>query len=1152
MLAAKSSSIALGGIGALLLIGCHSADKKPAEERTDEAQSSLFSNGDFETGAAGSSPPSWTVVSYINNGITVQTPQTYAGLNLTAGGALITTEINGVNQPDPDLGNTASLRWPRYGAQAARVNFHSNNAGGHGKNVNSLAQTMTIGAGDVDPSDGQIHVRFAIAPVLQNPGHPLDQQPYYFVTLSNVTQSTTLYSDFNLSGQPGVPWKTINGGTNQEIDYVDWALVDISPSNGSIAMGDSVKLEIIGAGCSLGGHFGEVYVDGVGVTIPGLYVSGKGPAQANAGANIAYALTYKNGAAMAETGVTIDFTTPPNTTFQSIVPPVGASCVTPAVGAAGVITCTFAGPVAAGATGGFSISVAIDPAATGSIVAGTYDIFSTQETPLLGNKITTLIGCAQDSDCAAGNWCHESAPNACLPTLPNGTSMPTDAPHANPTLNGTCTAQAAALVCTSAVCDPADSACGYLNGDGLCSGANASVVCRSGACDPDTKCGYANGDGPCSGANGNVVCRSSVCDPDLKCGYANGDGPCSAGNAAVRCRSSVCDPDLKCGYANGDGPCTQQNAGAICRSSACSQNNLCMPVGGCNVDADCAGGNWCNESAHTCTPKLVNGTPVPNDPPHANPTLNGVCSPTAASLVCLSGVCDGADNDCGYADGDGPCLPANGAVVCRSGACSVNGTCLPAGGCNVDADCMGGNWCNEGMHACLPKIANGGAMPNDPPHSNPTLDATCTTDAATLVCVSAVCDKADNECGYANGDGPCSPADAATVCRSGACSADATCMPAGGCNVDADCMGGNWCNEGMHACLPKIANGGPMPNDPPHTSPTLDATCTTDAATLVCASGVCDTADAKCGYADGDGPCSAADGAVVCRSGACSANGTCLPVGGCNVDADCAANKWCDESKHACSPKLPNGDPVPTDAPHMSPTLDGKCSVDAGALVCESGVCDTADDECGYANGHGPCTQDNGKIVCRSGTCGADGNCASGLGCTADADCKSGEWCNETEHACTMKLPNGDPIPTDAPHMSPTLDGKCSPDAAKLVCLSGVCDTHDDKCGYANGAGPCSADNGGEVCRSKICATSGANQGLCEACGADADCPVGQICGAASTCEPKADDTGTLEGGGCALSSREDGGDGLQMVSALGLLFLLVRRATKREQGDSR
>ena len=132
-------------------------------------------------------------------------------------------------------------------------------------------------------------------------------------------------------------------------------------------------------------------------------------------------MTYTNGSATAETGVVIDFTTPPDTTFESITPPPGATCTTPAVGTAGTIVCTFTGPVAAGASGTLSVTVNITAGSTGQIVCGTYDIASTQETPLLGPAITTLIGCQLDSQCPTGDWCDESKAD-CMPTLANGTA----------------------------------------------------------------------------------------------------------------------------------------------------------------------------------------------------------------------------------------------------------------------------------------------------------------------------------------------------------------------------------------------------------------------------------------------------------------------------------------------------------------------------------------------------------------------------------------------------------------------------------------------------------------------------------------------------------------------------------------------------------
>ena len=925
------------------------------DDAVGEAQSAQFTNGGFETGAAGTAPPSWTLQSFKNVGITVQTPQTLAGLNLMTGGKPLTTILASatgpLTQPDPDLGATASLRWPRYGNQCATVNFHSSTnfmTGGtnNGQNVNAMAQIMTIGPGDVDPLDGKVHVRFVVAPVLQNPAHVASQQPYYMVQLTDVTTGALLYSDFNLSGAAGIPWKTINGGAATEIDYTDWQLVDISPTGSSLAMGDKVELQIIAGGCSPGGHFGEIYVDGVGATLPGLFVSGTGPAQANACSNITYNLTYENGAATPAAGVVVTFNTPPGTTFVSDSAP-GLTCAAPAVGAAGAVTCTV-GNLAAGAGGSFQVTVNVACATTGLVTAGNYSVQGTGITPLLGPHVNTTIGCATDAVCPAGDWCNETK-SLCTPTLANGAPVPTDGPHTNPTLSGMCSPAAGALVCISGVCDTRDN-----------------------------DCGYANGDGPCTVGNADVVCRSTVCDTDGKCGYANGDGPCTAANGANLCRSGVCDTDGKCGYANGDGPCTVAAGTVVCRSGMCSTNLKCDPAGGCNVDADCPGA-WCNETAHTCSPRVANGTPVPSDPAHTNPGIAGTCSAAVGALVCLSSVCDTTDNACGYAVGDGPCSAGNADQVCRSGACSANLTCEPMGGCNVDADCAAGDWCNESAHMCTATLPNGTPVPTDPPHTAPTLDGTCSAAAGTLVCTSGVCDTLDGDCGYANGDGPCTAGDGPQVCRSGICATSGTsaglCV---GCVMDSQC---------------------------PPSAPTCSATTSTcvqclSSATCPSEEPICDKTSSTCVPCNGDSgstakdPCASAgepfcflSGAMSGHCGKCTASSDCeghtgnacntstgLCVSGCVTDADCTSGQWCDAAPGAagmCQPKVANGAPLPS-----MPASVATCTPAVAERVCVSGACFTRDNTCGTP------------------------------ACTTDGDCTDGTFCSSDE-VCTPTLPVG-------------------------------------------------------------------------------------------------------------------------------------------------
>ncbi|MFT3768517.1 MAG: hypothetical protein QM820_23980 [Minicystis sp.] len=1220
------TSTALWLSAALLLPACAPEQKAPPEESTAEAHSALFTNGDFEAGTNNQPPPSWTVSTFLNPGVTIQTPQTRAGLNLGAGGTAFTRTLVAAagpeSQVDATLGATASLRWPKFGNACAIVNQQGQN-----KNVNSLKQSMTISSADIDSVDGLAHVRLVLAPVLQDPGHNPDEQPYFFVQLTNLSKgNAVVYSDFNFANQTGVPWKQNAANT---VKYTDWALVDIAPGNAQLGLGDMVELEIIGAGCSLGGHWGQVYVDGIGPSVPGLFVSATGPAAANENTDITYTLTYKNGGAAAAGGTIVEFNTPPNTTFTSFSAP-GLTCTAPPAGTAGLVSCVV-GTLPAGGTGSFQISVHINNGTAGSIItAGNYDIYGLTISPLLGPKVYTnvtsgvtyadlavtktdgvtsiaagqmttytitvtnngpntvtgatvndtlsgqltgatwtCVGSGGATCTAAGtgniNDSATSIPaggkltytltatvpagaaagqltNTASATVPGGAVNPTTANNSAVDYNQITVANgvtcAANTDCTSGICDPANNKCGHANGNGPCTTANGAAVCQSGVCSPNG--GVCIPSGGCavdSDCAADQWCKTTTltCTPKLPNGTAiptvPGHNPalvgiCTDGAGPVVCASGVCDKaDNQCGYALGDGPCTAANAMTVCRSGACSTNGTCMPPGGCNVDLDCAAGNWCNISAHACSPQIGNGGVMPSDPGHASPVLNTTCSDAAAALVCVSGVCDTADDKCGYANGDGtcttatamtvcrsgacdpdgkcgyangdgPCVPGNGAV-CRSGACSPNGAvCIPVGGCAVDADCGAGEWCNTEQFACKPKLPNGTTIPTVAGH-NPALDGTCSAPAGAAVCASAVCDASDNQCGYANGDGPCTQANGAVVCRSGFCGTDGTCATPTACNADADCKTATeYCDTGAHACAPKRPNGAPVPAVTGHT-PALDGTCSTTAASITCQSGVCDASDDACGYKNGDGPCTAANAGTVCRSSTCSPNGAvCIPSGGCAVDADCASSQWCNTQTFTCTPKLPNGTSVPTVSGH-TPVLDGKCTTGAGNAVCASGVCDTADDKCGYKNGDGPCTQANGEVVCRSGLCGPTGVCVALPDCTSDSDCDTAtQFCDTGAGNCRLKLSNGTPVPV-VPGHTPVLDGTCTDTSAKIVCKSGVCDPEDGQCGHAIGEGPCDATNGAIVCRSGQCAVTGPNQGLCVECVADAQCVGSQpVCDA--------------------------------------------------------
>ncbi|MEO6775574.1 MAG: Ig-like domain-containing protein [Kofleriaceae bacterium] len=374
-------------VGLVIVAACSGR----SEPTTGSATQAVWTNGDFESDPIGTAiPTGWTRAKYLNPGITDTrpSPQTLASLNLGSGGVAIATVIGGApeSQTDPDIGATGTLRYPKYGQRAAVIN---NTSAGKNQNANSLVQQMTVGLGDVDPTDNKVHVRFAVAPVLENPNHAYTQQPYYFVRLNNLTTGITLYQDFNASGQPGVPWKNFTDASSQAAQYTDWQLVDISPGNASLAVGDNVELLVLAAGCSAGGHWGRLYVDAVGSGIPGLYAWATGAQQANAGSDVTYTVNYKNGGTTTTSGSQLDLVTPPSTVYKSTT---ATACTAPATGATGTVSCPL-GTLAPGATGSFTITVTIPAGTTAGtqITNGNYSIYASGVSALVGPKVYTNI-----------------------------------------------------------------------------------------------------------------------------------------------------------------------------------------------------------------------------------------------------------------------------------------------------------------------------------------------------------------------------------------------------------------------------------------------------------------------------------------------------------------------------------------------------------------------------------------------------------------------------------------------------------------------------------------------------------------------------------------------------------------------------------------
>jgi uncharacterized repeat protein (TIGR01451 family) len=110
------------------------------------------------------------------------------------------------------------------------------------------------------------------------------------------------------------------------------------------------------------------------------------PLTAVAGQTLAYSIGVSNLGPLAD-DVSWSDTLPPNTRFQSLTQDAGAtfSCTTPAVGAAGTVTCTRAA-FANGATAAFTLSVTVDvAAANGSTIDNTATVTGLRQDPNGGN-----------------------------------------------------------------------------------------------------------------------------------------------------------------------------------------------------------------------------------------------------------------------------------------------------------------------------------------------------------------------------------------------------------------------------------------------------------------------------------------------------------------------------------------------------------------------------------------------------------------------------------------------------------------------------------------------------------------------------------------------------------------------------------------------
>jgi uncharacterized repeat protein (TIGR01451 family)/uncharacterized repeat protein (TIGR02543 family) len=894
---------------ALSLIGWSACSPPPSPAaEVGRRATPLFDNGGFEAG--GGSLGSWTVATYLNYGI-VYPPTSLADLQLHPGGVSSTYARTGPTESLPLAGLTDGPdvpHFPKFGVSSAVVNELTTE-----KNVNSLKQSFTTTAADVDPADGKIHTRFVLAPALQAAGHTAEEQPYFYVELRNLTRGTVLHSTFNFSNQAGIPWKTQADPYDASMDvlYTDWQLFDVAPGNVALRVGDTLEVEIYASACDRHVHFGEVYVDGFGAFIPSLSVTKTAPQIAAPGTDLTYTFLVKNDTGATAADVVVDEVLPDQTTFVTHSAP-GATCTVPPVGTTGTVSCAY-GWMSPAAHATFTVTVHIGGAATGKISNGNYSIRGRSISPLLGPLVETTIssgGPLTDlaltvtDGVAAVTWGSAVTYTVTVanrgPTAVTGAHVTDVVPAELSGVTWTCSATgggscpAAGSGSLDALVDlPAGAVATFFVHGAVVAGTGSGSLTYAAAVAPpggvtDTVPGN-NSDVDVDGigalhaltvekdlaesGRGTVTSSPAAIGCDDACASATADfldGTSVALTAVARSGDTFVGWTGDCsGSANTcvvtvDAPkaaTAHFHRGVTCGGAAECPAGLC--VDGYCCTAACAGQCQACDlpgSEGTCAP--VTGAPRGGRP--ACTSDGGVCA----------GTCDGVHADCAYPGTSAPCDPpascADG-VATLPGACDGAGACVPGTtmactpyvcaadacgtSCATAADCAAGHYCDSGT--CQPLAPDGRECADD---------ATCLSGhCVDGYCCDAACAGQCEACDVRALQGICSPVLGAPHGARPACTSDgSTC--AGACD-----------GAERAACV-----------YPPSTTLCRDASCRGGVARLAA-------------YCDGAGTCPAAAeqpcAPYACRGDVCD--------GDCTTDGDCGPGTWC--SAGICVAQLPPG-----------------------------------------------------------------------------------------------------------------------------------------------------------------------------------------------------------------------------------------------------
>lgn len=427
-----------------------------------------------------------------------------------------------------------------------------------------------------------------------------------------------------------------------------------------------------------------------------------------------------------------------------------------------------------------------------------------------------------------------------------------------------------------------------------------------------------------------------------------------------------------------------------------------------------------------------------------------VCNQTTNTCVACDTDFNSSGNACPFANA--PACNTSGPLAGQCTACSTSNT----------TQCLGGTPACSSAGQCVQ----------------------CST-ANTSQCTggTATCDNASNTCVQ------CTTVDR-SACTGNTPACDVGTHTCASCSVDTSVCGGGTpvCNTSSGSCVQCTSSTAHCAGTTPFCNgANTCVACNGDFGTAASA-GCPETANPFC---QGDGACTKCTdngtGTTGCRNNDPAHSPYCEPVSGscgtgCLLDAECSNVQFCATDNGVCTPKAPNGQPLPSPGP-----IGGVCNPTNATRGCLSETCDTTNQLCGLTNSKactgdvcqsGVCFTDslcgkpngetcNDTAVCRSAVCFTDGSCGLPVNdrCTSSAQCRGS--------AC---------VSADGPRCG-NLNGV--PCTAASECRSGVCNA-DTRCGDPNGTTCTTAD----TCRSGIC-TAGKCGGVCSA---DSECATSYFC----------------------------------------------------------